>query len=133
MGKQFDLETQEWTDVIDIHEPDEVLPDIDAHGYLIGVYRGTIKANGTRLRAAIACLQFEKPKLQAISVSRDDDLVVKMERARDASQKVINGHATQATQVIEAPKVEPVQVIEAEPPDHSGPFAQNTKHRFKKI
>ena len=36
MGKQFDLETQSWTDVIDIHEPDEVLPDIDAHGYLIG-------------------------------------------------------------------------------------------------
>jgi hypothetical protein len=110
MGKQFDLETQSWTDVIDIHEPDEVLPDIDAHGYLIGVYRGTIKANSSRLRAAIACLQFEKPKLQAIALHREGDLVDRLEGAMAASGKVIDGRETQ---VIEAPKVE------ALPPDHS--------------
>ena len=129
MGKQFDLETQSWTDVIDIHEPDEVLPDIDAHGYLIGVYRGTIKANGSRLRAAIAALAFEKPKLQAVVVGNGGDLVERLESALQASQKV------QADQR----RLNPMKTIEAtpidagEPPDHSAPFASDLKSRFRRL
>jgi hypothetical protein len=105
-----------------IVEAEDVLPDIDAHSYLIGVYQGKIKPTGSRLRAAIACLQFEKPKLQAISVHRDDDLSTRLERGLQASSKVIEGRASQ---VIEAPK-------EAEPLDHSGPFAVDNKSRFRR-
>jgi hypothetical protein len=129
MGKQFDLETQSWMEVIDIHEPDEVLPDIDAHGYLIGVYRGTIKPNGSRLRAAIAALAFEKPKLAVVATRREDDLAERLEQALQASQQVMNGQSRQ--QVIEAKPVVEAQVDE--PPDHSGPFAQDSKSRFSRF
>jgi polysaccharide pyruvyl transferase WcaK-like protein len=129
MGKQFDLETQSWTDVIDIHEPDEVLPDIDAHGYLIGVYRGTIKANGSRLRAAIAALAFEKPKLAVVATKREDDLAERLEQALQASQQVMNGQSRQ--QVIEAKPVEP-SVSEEAQPDHGKPFDMDNKSRFRR-
>jgi hypothetical protein len=125
MSKQFDLETQEWTEVIDVHEPDEVLPEIDAHGYLIGVYRGTIKANGSRLRAAIAALAFEKPKLQAIALHRDNDLQDRLENARQAREKVIEHRPQEAKSIGEQ------QVDEL--PDHSKPFAQDNKSRFRRF
>jgi hypothetical protein len=125
MGKQFDLETQTWTEVIDIHEPDEVLPEIDAHGYLIGVYRGTIKANGSRLRAAIAALAFEKPKLAAVAQIGEGDLSDRLDRAITASSKVIE-HRPQ--QVVEAKQVEAAPL-----PDHSKPFAHDNKSRFRRF
>lgn len=103
-------------------EPDDVLPDIDAHGYLQGVYRGQIKPNGSRMRAAIASLPFELPKLAVVATVRDEDLAERMMKAIEISQKVINGRATQ---VIEH---QPIEKTEAQPaPDHSGPFAQRRR------
>jgi hypothetical protein len=73
-------------------------------------------------------LQFEKPKLQAIALHSEDDLAVRLERGMQASSQVIE---ERATQVIPPPQAK--QVTEAEPPDHSAPFAQNTKHRFRRF
>jgi hypothetical protein len=42
--------------------------DWDAHGYLQAVYQGRIIAEATRMKAAIECLPFERPKL-ALSAS----------------------------------------------------------------
>src|SRR6266850_1378148 len=82
-------------------EPEDELPDIDAHGYLQGVYRGQIKPNGNRLRAAIASIQYEKPKLGAVIVGSAGDLAERLESAVQASQRVIDSR--------------PMQVIEHEP------------------
>jgi hypothetical protein len=128
MAKQYDLETQTWADVIDIHEPDEVLPDIDGHGYLQGVYRGQIQPSNSRLRAAIASLPFEKPKLAVVANVRENDLAERLMRALQASGRVINARPMN---VIEPPKVEAAPPDEI--PDYSGPFAQNSKHRFRRF
>jgi hypothetical protein len=74
------------------------------------------------MRAAIAALPFERPKLAVVATTTSEDLAERLERAREASMKVIEARPTQ---VIEAPKPEPL--------DHSGPFAQNTKHRFRSL
>jgi hypothetical protein len=75
---------------------DDVLPDIDAHGYLQGVYRGQIKPSGSRLRAAIASLPFEKPKLSALALVSKDDLVDRLTQALAASANVINSRPSVA-------------------------------------
>src|ERR1700746_3744559 len=54
-------------------QEDAVLPDVDAHGYLQGVYRGTIKPEHWRMRAAIECLPFERPKLAVVASFDGDD------------------------------------------------------------
>jgi hypothetical protein len=110
---------------VEVIDPNEVLPNIDAHGYLQGVYQGTIKPNGSRLRAAIAALPFERPKLSAIAVGTANDLADRLMHALQATNKVINARPMQ---VIEAPKP-----VEAEPLDHSGPFPANNKSRFRRI
>ncbi len=111
-------------------EPDEVLPEVDAHGYLQEVYPGLIQPNGSRLKAAIAALPFERPKLAVVATTSSEDLVERLERAMEARMKVIN---SRPVQVLEAPKAD-AGLPEPEPlPDHSAPFAQNTKHRLKRI
>jgi hypothetical protein len=109
-------------------EPDEELPDVDAHGYLQGVYRGQIKPNGSRLRAAIAALPFEKPKLAVVAQVTENDLAERLMQAIAASQQV---REAQRMKVIEAPRVEPSQIHE--PLDHSGPFTVDNKTRFRRI
>jgi hypothetical protein len=106
-----------------------VLPDIDAHSYLQGVYRGQIKPNGSRLRAAIAALPFERPKLGVMVQVSGQDLADRLMRAIAESEKVIN---SRPVQVIEA---QPLQVSEAVDavPDHSKPFAQNSKNRWRRF
>src|SRR5262245_14313132 len=102
----------------DIAETSDVLPDIDAHGYLQGVYRGESKPNGSRLRAAIACLPFERPKLAVLATGRESHLADRMMRAIVATNKVIEGRPVQ---VIEPPKA-------VDEVDHSGPFPR--LHKF---
>ena len=109
---------------VEVIDPNEVLPDIDAHGYLQGVYRGQIKPNGSRLRAAIASLPFEKPKLAVVVTNREGDLADRLMAALQATNKVISSRPMQ---------IEATPVIEADEVDHSKPFAQNSKHRFRRF
>jgi hypothetical protein len=95
--------------------------------FLQAIYRDPMQPVQRRMRAASAALPFERPTLSAIAVGTANDLADRLMHALQASAKVINGRAMQ---VIEAPKAE--QVIEAEP-DHSGPFAQNSKHRWRRF
>jgi hypothetical protein len=111
-------------------EPDEVLSDIDAHGYLQGVYRGQIKPNNSRMRAAIAALPFEKPKLAVVATTTTGDLADRLMHALTATQQVIEDRKTM--KVIEhEPKVEAASPDEV--PDHSGPFVHNAKHRWRRF
>jgi hypothetical protein len=96
--------------------------------FLQAIYRDSNQPIQRRMRAAMAALPFEKPKLMAVAQFGKEDLVEALERARRAHEKVIE---LRATQVIEAKQVEAEQVDEV--PDHSAPFAHNTKHRFKRI
>jgi hypothetical protein len=45
--------------------------DLDALRYLQMVYRGQIQAEGPRMRAAMACLPFETPKLSVVASIND--------------------------------------------------------------
>jgi hypothetical protein len=110
-------------------EPDEVLPEVDAHGYVQGVYRGTIQPNGSRLKAAIAALPFERPKLAVTAITSTEDLATRLEAAIAATGKVIDGRPAQ---VLPPPKpVETPQVVE--PLDHSKPFAVDNKSRWRRF
>jgi hypothetical protein len=56
--------------------------ELDALRYLQMVYRGLIEAEGPRMRAAMACLPFETPKLSVVaSVSDPDHFAARLERA----------------------------------------------------
>ena len=67
-------------------------------------------------------------KLRAIAVGNGNDLADRLIAAIAATNKVNNDRPMQ---VIEPPKVE---AGELEPlPDHSKPFAQNSKSRFRRI
>src|SRR5438093_5885123 len=95
-------------DLVDLRptvEPEEVLPDIDAHGYLVGVYRGLIQPNGSRLKAAIAALPFERPKLAVVGMTTSEDLVERLERAMSETAKL---RASRPATLIEHKEKEPV-------------------------
>jgi hypothetical protein len=96
--------------------------------FLQAIYRDPTQPVQRRMRAASAALPFEHPKLAVIARVREEDLAEKLMRALQATNKVINARPMQ---VIEAPKADAVQVDE--PLDHSGPFAQNSKHRWRRF
>ena len=58
--------------------------ELDAHGYLRAVYRGRIIAETARMKAAIAALPFEKPKLE-VTVSATGNFAAMMEQIAQAS------------------------------------------------
>ena len=98
--------------------------------FLKAVYCNEGLPLNTRLRAAMAAAPFCHPKLAVHAQVSREDLAEALERAMAASSKIID---TRPMQVIEhsPPAGEPSQV--SEPPDHSKPFAQNSKHRFKRF
>jgi ABC-type sugar transport system substrate-binding protein len=78
--------------------------------------------------AAAAAAPFVHPKLAVVVQTSEQDLVARLERAMAEREKVINARPVQV--------LPPPQVIEAEPeplPDHSAPFAHNSKHRFRRF
>jgi hypothetical protein len=115
-------------------EPEEALPNIDAHGYLVGVYRGLIQPNGSRLKAAIAALPFERPKFAVVATTTSEDMVEKLERAMGASAKVINGRAMQ---VIEKPaqvaSPSPVSEPLVSAEDMAKPMTRLDTRRFRRF
>jgi hypothetical protein len=62
----------------------------------------------------------------AINVS-EQDLAERLARALEATAEVINARPVQLIEAL------PVNQQVSEAPDHSGPFTQNSKHRFKKF
>jgi hypothetical protein len=70
-----------------------------------------------RMKAAAAALPFEHPKLAVVATTTSEDLVERLQRAHEASMKVIS---SRPVQVIEPPKAAQVDEV----PDHSKPFAR---------
>jgi hypothetical protein len=100
--------------------------ELDALGLLQSIYRSPGVSLATRMRAAIAALPFERPKLAVVATTTSEDLVDRLQRAQEASMKVIN---SRPVQVLEAPKAATVDEV----PDHSGPFAVDNKSRFRRF
>jgi len=72
-----------------------------------------------RLRAAIAALPFEKPKLAVTAVTNVDDLAERMARALATTGKIIEGRATEVKTPVGA--VRP-------PPDVTTPHEVSAEH-----
>jgi hypothetical protein len=99
---------------------------LDALELLQAVYCNEGLSLPTRMRAAIASLPFERPKLGVMVQVNGNDLADKLLRAIEASRQVqADQRRLNPQQVIEAPKAETL-----EPPDHGKPFADHNKSRF---
>ena len=96
--------------------------------FLQAIYRDPTQPVQRRMKAAGMALPFEKPKLGSVVVTNGNDLADRLLRALAMSNKVIDGRPMQ---VIEGPKADAGETIEA--PDHSAPFAQNLKSRFRRF
>jgi hypothetical protein len=95
--------------------------DLDALTYLQLVYRGQIEAESQRMRAAMACLQFERPKLAVVASVNDPAAFA--ERLEAAIRRSgIN------------PRVIEQRVIEHQPPvgDVTGPMA-GTDRKMRRL
>jgi citrate lyase gamma subunit len=101
-------------DRIEVENSQVVDPDLDALKYLQMVYQGQIQAEGPRMRAAIAALPFEVPRLSLNANVESKDFAERLEKAIARSGVRLT---------IEAPQVHARKVIEApQPTDVSGPM-----------
>jgi hypothetical protein len=68
-------------------EPEEIIeePELDAHGYLVKVYRDKREPTHVRMRAAALALEVEKPKLRAAAILYSGDFSSMLERAIERS------------------------------------------------
>ena len=87
--------------------------------FLQAIYRDPNQPIQRRMRAAMAALPFEKPKLSTVTQFNGNDLADRMLRAIAATNRVIEARPVQ---VIEPPKTAPVDEV-----DHSGPFTRLRK------
>ena len=73
-----------------VEEPAEPKPELalDAMSYLQGVYQGHRIAEGPRMRAAIACLPFERPRL-TVNANFNGRFGAQLERAIASSGKAV--------------------------------------------
>jgi hypothetical protein len=94
-------------------------------GYLQQVYNGEVEPDGPRMRAAIAALPFESPKLSVVANINNHELGARLE------QEIARAWARSfgARRAIEA---QPVQSHWAEPVDHSLIPAPPTRGGFKR-
>jgi hypothetical protein len=77
--------------------------DLDALRYLQLVYRGQIQAEGQRMRAAIACLPFETPRLSIMANIESKDFGLRLEAAIKRSGLKLIEHEPAKPREIEAP------------------------------
>jgi hypothetical protein len=97
-------------------------PDLDALRYLQLVYRGQVQAEGPRMRAAMACLPFETPKLSVVASIHDP------QGFADRLERAIERSGVRSLMVIEAKPIEPKPA--PEPSDVTGSmFATERKGR----
>jgi hypothetical protein len=100
---------------------------LDALGFLQAIYRSEGVPLNTRVRAAMAALPFEKPKLSALALVNRDDLADRLMRAIEASAKV---GGAQQMKVIEPPKAGASP--DDEVPDHSVVIPPLSRSGFSK-
>jgi hypothetical protein len=98
--------------------------------FLQAIYRDPTQPIQRRMKAAGMALPFERPKLGVMVQVDGNDLADRLLRAIAASDKVMN---SQSRQVIEHEPTPVAAASPTEPPDHSAPFAQNAKHRFRRL
>ena len=70
--------------------------DGDAHELLIATYQGRYKPSQQQLRAAYKAIEYEKARLQATAILRDESsFAATLDRAIMRSARLINGTATE--------------------------------------
>lgn len=80
----------EFYDLRSVEVTEEIPEDIDAYGYLQGIYQGRWPYDSHRVRAARECLPFERPRLAVIGhVGDNGSFADRLERALERSSKVL--------------------------------------------
>jgi hypothetical protein len=72
-------------------EPEEIIeePELDAHGYLVKVYRDRREPTHVRMRAAALAIEYEMPKLRAAAILYSGDFSSMLERAIERSNPAL--------------------------------------------
>src|SRR5262249_667748 len=106
-----------WADELSKLKKGDAIPDdIDAYGYLQGVYQGRWPYEPHRVRAARECLPFERPKLAVTAIVDDDgSFAARLELAIARSQRTRTIEAPANSEPLEGqteggPKVEPTKI-----------------------
>jgi hypothetical protein len=92
-------------DQIEAQQTFELEPNATSLTLLQKVYRSSSVALQTRIRAAMAALQFEHPKLAVTAMVNEGDFADQLERAIQASRKII--------------EAKPLSISSEGPSDHS--------------
>jgi hypothetical protein len=132
MAREFDLATQEWIDI-----PDKPVDLDKLRENIFRLWADVLSDEDlpqhTKIRVARDAAPYLFAKYQAVAQVGGHDLGEKLERAIEATSKVINGRATQViekpAQVAQAPASEPL--VSAE--DMAKPFARLDTDRFRRF
>ena len=117
-----------WADEQTTSKADAVPDDIDAYGYLQGVYQGRWPYEPHRVRAARECLPFERPKLAVTAIiDPTEDFAARLDRCIERSRQ---------PRTIEAETIETTVASECEGHSDQGqpsrPFGPLPDRRFRR-
>jgi hypothetical protein len=121
------------TDVRAVSPGGDINTPGDALSFLRQIYQNPKFDLHWRMRAAVACLPFERPKLAVTAITTTEDLATRLEAAIQATGKVID--ARPATLIEKPTEAMPTPVREelVTAEDMAKPFARLDTDRFRRF
>jgi|SRR5215467_12985663 len=101
---------------------------------LQAIYRDNRQPLQRRMRAAIACLLFERPKFAVVVQTTTKDLAVRMQQALEARMKIVNAWATEVKELPKPVETKPVSEAQQVSEEHmKRPMTTLNTNRFRRL
>jgi hypothetical protein len=110
----------------------ELPPNATAHDLLRLVYRSADLPLTTRMRAAMAAIPYETPKLAVTALVQESDLATLLDRRLEKLKQMRNGNDAKLIEQPAIPKPIEAPVVEIKPTDVRSPPRSNDR-RFRRF